>query len=106
MDTRERADTMADKSVTILGAGNTGFAAAARLTLRGFRVTLYEIPGFEAALEPIRESRTIQLTGAAETGSAKISKITSNIEEAPADSELVLVIVPAYAHKPFAMVWT
>ena len=95
---------MATQSVTILGGGNTAFAAAARLTLRGFQVTLYEIPDFDASLEPVRETGTIHLSGVAEQGAAKIHRVTSDIKEALRASELILVIVPAYAHKTFARV--
>ena len=41
---------MAHEAVTILGGGNTAFSVAANLTLRGYRVILYEIPGSEADL--------------------------------------------------------
>ena len=95
---------MAMRSVTILGGGNTAFAAAARLTLRGCEVTLYEIPEFDVALDPIRETGIIHLLGVAEQGAAKVHRITSDIEEALNASDLVLVIVPAYAHKAFAEV--
>ena len=95
---------MAIKSVTILGGGNTAFAAAANLTLRGFQVTLYEIVGFEATLDPVREKRTIYLKGEAGEGRAVIHWMTTNIEEALEASDLVLLIVPAYAHRAFAEV--
>ena len=71
---------MSMQSVTILGGGNTAFAAAARLTLRGFQVTLYELPEFDASLEPIRETGIIHLSGVAERGAAKILRVTSDIE--------------------------
>ena len=95
---------MAGRSVTILGGGNTAFAAAANLALRGFEVTLYEIPGFEETLDPIRETGIVHLLGVAEQGLAKLHCVTLDIEEALSASDLVLVIVPAYAHWAFAEV--
>jgi opine dehydrogenase len=89
-------------SLTILGGGNTAFAAAANLTLRGFDVTLCEIPAFEAALAPIHESQTIRLDGVAGHGAARIARVTTDIDRALGENELVLLIVPAYAHRPFA----
>lgn len=90
-------------TATILGGGNTAFATAANLTLKGFKITLYEIPGFEHALTPIQDTRTIHLQGTEETGAAQIHRITTDIEVALDASNLILVIVPAYAHKPFAL---
>lgn len=89
--------------ITILGGGNTAFATAANLTLKGFEITLCEISGFEHMLDPIREDNVIHLLGVEETGAAKIHRITTDIEVALEASDLVLFIVPAYAHKPFAL---
>lgn len=90
-------------TVSILGAGNTAFAVAANLTLRGYTVTLYEVPEFAAALEPIRATQTIHLVGVAEQGAAQIAHITTEIREA-LENDLLLLIVPAYAHRAFAEV--
>ncbi|MDP2859752.1 MAG: NAD/NADP octopine/nopaline dehydrogenase family protein [Bacillota bacterium] len=94
---------MASRSVTVLGGGNTAFAAAARLTLRGFPVTLYEIPAFQETLDPVKKSGVIRLLGVAEQGTAQV-RCTADIEEALGASDLVLLIVPAYAHRAFAEV--
>ena len=91
------------KSLTILGGGNTAFAVAANLTLRGYRVTLYELPAFAATLAPIRTTQTIRLVGVAEQGAAQIAHVTTNIQEA-LENDLLLLIVPAYAHRAFAEV--
>lgn len=95
---------MSNRSVTILGGGNTAFAVAANLSLQGHEITLYELPEFADSLQPIRESQIINLVGVAEQGAAKIQKVTTDAEEALAASDLVLLIVPAYAHKRFAEV--
>ncbi len=89
------------QALTILGGGNTAFAVAANLTLRGFAVTLCEHPDFAATLEPICESRVIRLDGVAMRGVAKLHRVTTDFAEALAN-ELVLLSVPAYAQKPFA----
>ena len=95
---------MAKRSVSVLGGGNTAFSVAANLTLRGFEITLYELPEFDASVEPVREERTIHLLGVAEQGAAKIHRVTTDIEEALDASDLALVIVPAYGHRRFAEV--
>ena len=89
-------------NLTILGGGNTAFATAARLTLLGHDVALYELPAFAAALDPIRHDNVIHLKGAVGSGEARIARITTDVEEALADTQLILLIVPAYAHAPFA----
>ena len=95
---------MAEQPVTVLGGGNTAFATAASLTLRGYEVTLYELPEFEASVAPVLESSTINLLGVAGEGPARVHRITADIEEALGASNLVLLIVPAYAHRSFAEV--
>ncbi|MDA0746191.1 MAG: NAD/NADP octopine/nopaline dehydrogenase family protein [bacterium] len=93
---------MPNKSITILGGGNTAFAVAANLSLKDVHVTLYEIPGFQHVLDPIIDAGIIHLLGVDEQGPARIHRITTSIEDALDGAELILVIVPAYAHKPFA----
>ncbi len=92
---------MSAPALTILGGGNTAFAAAANLALRGFVVTLCEHPSFAWTLESIGQTRTIQLDGVAEQGVSKMDRVTTDFAEA-LRNDLLLLIVPAYAHKPFA----
>jgi opine dehydrogenase len=89
-------------SLTILGGGNTAFACAAHLALRGYDVTLAEIPSFAAMIEPIKASRAIRLDGVAGQGTAPIARVTTDLGAALEENEIALLIVPAYAHRPFA----
>ena len=88
--------------VTVLGAGNTGFAVAANLTLAGHSVTLGELPAFPEAIAPVRDDRTIELLGVAHTGAAEIADVTNDVAAAAAASDTLMVIVPAYGHAPWA----
>src|SRR5436309_14154097 len=88
-------------ALTILGGGNTAFAVAANLALRGFEITLYEHPNFASMLDPIQATGKIKLLGVAEQGVATLHEVTTDIEMA-LRNDLILLIVPAYAHKPFA----
>lgn len=92
---------MAPHRVTVLGGGNTAFSIAANLALAGNEVLLWEHPGFAQTLEPIQESLTIQLEGAARSGAAKLAAVTTNPAEALAWSETLVCSVPSYAHAPF-----
>ena len=88
--------------ITVLGGGNTAFAVAANLSLAGASVTLCELPEFSEMIEPIRESRRISLDGVAGRGAAAVSRVTTDFAEGLANSDLVLLIVPAYGHRAFA----
>ncbi len=92
---------MSFPSITVLGAGNTGFAVAANFALRGVEVTLVEHPDFATALSPIEESKAIRLIGVAGQGVGALARVTTD-PSAIAKDDLLLLIVPAYAHRPFA----
>jgi len=93
---------MSASSLTILGGGNTAFAVAANLTLAGFEVTLCELPAFRHTVQPLLGTRQIALDGVAYRDTACLQNVTTDFEEALAANDLVLLIVPAYAHRPFA----
>ncbi|MBB6063448.1 opine dehydrogenase [Thermosipho japonicus] len=86
-------------NITVIGAGNGGLALAGFLAMRGFAVTLYN-----RSLKRISsfiKSRVIKLEGEI-TGSVKIKNVTNNLEEALKDAELVMIVVPAFAHADIA----
>jgi len=94
---------MGGTTVTILGAGNTGFATAAQLTLCGFDVALCELPEYKEAIEPILKDNTVNLAGVAKQGAAALKLVTTDFKEALAFSDTLLLIVPSYAHHSFAL---
>lgn len=89
-------------SLTILGGGNTAFAVAANLALDEHQVTLAELPAFASMIQPIQEGRQIVLDGVARRGTALLHQVTTNFADVLRHNELILVIVPAYAHRAFA----
>jgi opine dehydrogenase len=89
-------------SLTILGGGNTAFAVAANLSLAGFQVTLCDLPAFRHTVQPLLGSREIALDGVAYRDTARIQVVTTDLAEALAENAMILLIVPAYAHRPFA----
>src|SRR4051812_25035673 len=92
---------MAERRVAGLGGGKTGVSLAAKLELRGFFVTLWEIPEHAATLAPLKDN-TIRLTGVGEQGVARLTHTTTDIAETLAANDLLLVPVPSYAHHAFA----
>jgi opine dehydrogenase len=90
------------KRIAVLGAGGTGHALAADLTLAGLEVILYEEPEFKERLEFILTRGGIEITGSVRQGCAEVSKVTTEIEEALKDAEIILVAVIANRHERIA----
>ena len=79
----------------VLGAGHGGQAMAGHLAYLGYQVSLYNRT--DERLEPIRNSGGITLNGVI-NGFGPIDVVTSNMEEALADADIIMVVVPANAH--------
>lgn len=90
------------RRVTVLGGGNTAFSIAAKLSLDGFEVLLWEHPDFSRTIEPLRGSLTIHLEEPAVSGVARLAGVTTDAREAAAWSDRLICSVPSYAHRPFA----
>lgn len=79
----------------VIGAGNGGQAMAAHLTLLGFPVSLYDINSRKIQL--LREKGNIVATGQI-TGTAQISKITSDLREAVTGCDAIFVVTTTDQH--------
>jgi opine dehydrogenase len=90
------------KKIAVLGAGGTGHAIAADLTLSGFDISLYEEPTFKEKLKYALQRGGIGITGAAGQGFARVSQITTDLEEALEGTEIILVSVVATRHEDMA----
>ncbi|SHH33076.1 NAD/NADP-dependent octopine/nopaline dehydrogenase family protein [Thermosipho atlanticus] len=86
-------------NITVIGAGNGGLALAGFLGMRGYRVTLYNRTLRRIA--PFMKSKTIKLEGEV-SGKVTIENITTDIQEALSDAELIMIVVPAFAHADIA----
>lgn len=91
---------MAIHKIAILGAGNGGCAAAADLTLKGYEVRLYSRS--QKTLQPILEQRGIEIVEAGRQSWARPHLVTSDMAEAVADAELVMIAAPSSAHEGLA----
>ncbi len=97
------------RNIAVLGAGNVGQTMAADLSLKGYRVRLYELPEFaERSLGDVIETRKIELAGEQlnfkwfkNEGVAEIDVVTTDMVEAIEGAELILMSVPASGHKAF-----
>ena len=85
-----------------MGAGNTGYATAARLSLNGHTITLGEIPDFAESISGISNDKKILLQSPTGLEEALINQVTSDIGLAIKNADIILLTLPAYAHKSFA----
>ncbi|MEO7953012.1 MAG: NAD/NADP octopine/nopaline dehydrogenase family protein [Polaromonas sp.] len=97
---------MTGRKITILGCGNAALAAAYHFSLNGASVCLYGADGFNQPLKDIAEHGGI--TALAEDdgvdlllpGFQPIARLTSDIAEAVAYSQLLVIPVPSFAQEP------
>ncbi len=82
---------------SILGCGNGGQTMAADLARRGFEVVaLYD--RFAEAVEPVRERRGVELVGELMQGFVPLTNVTTDLEAAVANADVIMIVVPSTAH--------
>lgn len=89
-------------SVTVIGAGHGGKAMAADMAARGFRVTLYNRTYSHIEVIDLRQGIEL-LTEEGHEIFAPLENVTSNIEEALAKANLIMVVIPASGHRSVAL---
>ncbi|MFH1442193.1 MAG: NAD/NADP octopine/nopaline dehydrogenase family protein [Candidatus Omnitrophota bacterium] len=97
------------KKITVLGAGNAGHATAFEISLNGGEVMLFEHPSYAKSLDGIRQRggieavKELQAEGKAVasvlSGFAKIANLTIDPKAAMDFSDVVLLMVPEFAHE-------
>jgi len=103
-----------NEKIAVLGAGNGGYAMAADLSMVGYEINLYEYPDYADNLKPIIERGGIEiisctpageeliLPAGGKTGFVKIKgKVTSDAQEAIKDTEVIMLVVPAFGREVF-----
>ncbi|MGQ9599160.1 MAG: NAD/NADP octopine/nopaline dehydrogenase family protein [Anaerolineae bacterium] len=87
---------------TVIGAGHGGKAMAAHLALMGYPVTLYNRT--DANVDPIRKRHGIELESfeGGPHGFGRLALVTSDMAEALAEAEIVMMVVPSSAHADIA----
>lgn len=96
---RTAAAKGAKLSFCVAGAGNGGLAMAGHLGIMGFPVRLYNRTDSELA--GVRWHGGIEVEGEVQ-GFGPIAVATSDIREAVAAADVVMVVTPATAHAPLA----
>ncbi len=89
---------------TVIGAGHGGKAMAAHLGLMGFPTTLYNrTPERIAAIKELGGINLESQDGSL-MGFCKLTRVTSNMEEALEKAEMIMVVVPSSAHADIAKI--
>ncbi len=89
------------QTICIVGAGNGGLAMAAHLALTGRKVNLYNRSADR--IRTIQASNEIEVTGEI-NGTAKLNLVTTDVKQALADVDIVMVVVPALGHIEMARI--
>lgn len=84
--------------VMVMGAGPGGIATAAGLARAGYNVGLYNLS--ELRIAPLIDLGGVEIEGSLGDEFVPIPIITTNLEEAIKDVELILIAVPGYGQKP------
>ena len=83
----------------VVGAGHGGLAMAGHLAIMGFRVALYNRT--KDNLQGVRWHGGIRVSGEV-NGFGRVPTVTSDIAEALADADVIMVVTPATAHATLA----
>lgn len=86
-----------DQKFCVLGAGHGGLAMAGHLAIKGFNVNLYNRG--RNRIKPIIQRKGIKVEGEIQ-GFGKIELASTSIQECIKGVDVLMVVVPAYAH-PF-----
>ncbi len=88
--------------ITVIGAGHGGKAMAAHLALKGARVTLFNRTPENVAAIKQRGGLMLDSYEGGPRGFAEIAYVTSDYHEAVRHAEVIMVVVPASAHRDVA----
>jgi opine dehydrogenase len=90
------------KRVAVLGAGNGGITAAADFKHRGMEVALFELPRFKQTISHLKSAREIRVEEEGGSFSVELDVMTTDIQEAIKDAQVLLITIPAFAIEDFA----
>lgn len=93
---------MTVNKVAVLGGGNASHTIAADLTLKGLSVNLFEMERFADAMHTVFETGEIEMSGVAGSGKARLNLVTSDIQRAVEDVEVIFMPLPGFTVGPYA----
>lgn len=91
--------------VAILGAGHGGLAMTGDLTLGGHEIRLAAVPDHSTNLKLISAFGGVYVEGVTSSGAppgfAKPAMLTTDVAEAIKGTEVIMIVVPAFAQEPY-----
>jgi opine dehydrogenase len=93
---------MSKMKVAVLGGGNASHTIAADLTLKGLTVNMFEMEQFAGSMRSVFETRQIEMSGVAGSGKATLNRVTSDIQAAIEDVELIFIPLPGFTVSAYA----
>jgi opine dehydrogenase len=90
------------KNFAVIGAGHGGKAMAAHLALMGFSVNLYNRTPEHIEIIKKRGGIELESTEGGPHGFGELTLVTSNIEDAIQNVEVIMVVLPSSAHADIA----
>lgn len=88
---------MASMKVAVMGGGNGAHTIAADLALKGLTVNMFEMEQFADRMQTVFDTRKIEMTGVAGSGTARLNRVTSDIGEALEGVEIIFIPLPGFA---------
>ena len=86
----------------VVGAGHGGKAMAANLALKGFSVALYNRTPKNVEAIRIRGGILLERDDLGVSGFGELALVTSDMEAALDEAQIIMVVVPAFAHADIA----
>lgn len=85
------------QKVCVIGSGNGAFTVAAKLSLKGKNVIIWDCPEFQNNLDAIGSEMKIYVEEEGQCQEAVIYKVTNDMKEALEEAEVILVVIPSFA---------
>ena len=90
------------ENYVVIGAGHGGKAMAAHLAIMGFRVVLYNRTFDHVAVLKARGGIELESSEGGPHGFGTLAEVTSDLNEALQDAQMIMVVVPSSAHADVA----
>jgi opine dehydrogenase len=100
VDPARRARRAGHLRLAVLGGGNGGLAMAGHMSLLGYATAIWS--PFSWELQPVEEAGGIEVLGPEVSGFARVARVARSLDEAVRDADLIMIVAPAMAHRPYA----
>ncbi len=87
---------MQSMKVAVMGGGNGSHTIAADLTLKGLTVNMFEMEKFAGRMKEVFETRRIEISGVAGSGTATLNLVTTDIRKAVEGVEIIFIPLPGF----------